>query len=141
MIRRPPRATRTDTLFPYTTLFRSALAAQHHRFEQRRVRTLAHGFQQLAEVHRPYLRPRRHAQLELLEELQQVGVLGLRRLVVVAVWRRQAGAEQVRSGLHVGRDPQLLDTILSGVAPVPADLSLLALRAVREARTGGHEAR
>src|SRR3546814_11503593 len=24
MLRRPPRATRTDTLFPYTTLFRSA---------------------------------------------------------------------------------------------------------------------
>src|SRR3546814_4675064 len=28
MIRRPPRSTRTDTLFPYTTLFRSALG-QH----------------------------------------------------------------------------------------------------------------
>src|SRR3546814_5440624 len=27
MIRRPPRSTRTDTLFPYTTLFRSAEAA------------------------------------------------------------------------------------------------------------------
>src|SRR3546814_20984186 len=26
MIRRPPRSTRTDTLFPYTTLFRSFLA-------------------------------------------------------------------------------------------------------------------
>src|SRR3546814_10889082 len=26
MIRRPPRSTRTDTLFPYTTLFRSAEA-------------------------------------------------------------------------------------------------------------------
>src|SRR3546814_2734971 len=26
MIRRPPRSTRTDTLFPYTTLFRSAFA-------------------------------------------------------------------------------------------------------------------
>src|SRR3546814_15226889 len=26
MIRRPPRATRTDTLFPYTTLFRSLRA-------------------------------------------------------------------------------------------------------------------
>src|SRR3546814_14749018 len=25
MLRRPPRSTRTDTLFPYTTLFRSAL--------------------------------------------------------------------------------------------------------------------
>src|SRR3546814_3339624 len=38
MIRRPPRSTRTDTLFPYTTLFRSlfdqtgvgALAARDH---------------------------------------------------------------------------------------------------------------
>src|SRR3546814_19218992 len=33
MIRRPPRSTRTDTLFPYTTLFRSqlhALAAVAH---------------------------------------------------------------------------------------------------------------
>src|SRR3546814_369970 len=27
MIRRPPRSTRTDTLFPYTTLFRSGIAA------------------------------------------------------------------------------------------------------------------
>src|SRR3546814_12097890 len=25
MVRRPPRSTRTDTLFPYTTLFRSGL--------------------------------------------------------------------------------------------------------------------
>src|SRR3546814_4745789 len=33
MIRRPPRSTRTDTLFPYTTLFRSADAfAQVRRF-------------------------------------------------------------------------------------------------------------
>src|SRR3546814_14347319 len=30
MIRRPPRSTRTDTLFPYTTLFRS-----HRRCDQR----------------------------------------------------------------------------------------------------------
>src|SRR3546814_1432047 len=28
MIRRPPRSTRTDTLFPYTTLFRSALGRE-----------------------------------------------------------------------------------------------------------------
>src|SRR3546814_7029190 len=31
MIRRPPRSTRTDTLFPYTTLFRSAVG--DHRAE------------------------------------------------------------------------------------------------------------
>src|SRR3546814_20056253 len=28
MIRRPPRSTRTDTLFPYTTLFRSIVSAE-----------------------------------------------------------------------------------------------------------------
>src|SRR3546814_5807462 len=31
MIRRPPRSTRTDTLFPYTTLFRSVDQASHRR--------------------------------------------------------------------------------------------------------------
>src|SRR3546814_9736533 len=34
MIRRPPRSTRTDTLFPYTTLFRS-LGHGHHLVERR----------------------------------------------------------------------------------------------------------
>src|SRR3546814_11551470 len=29
MIRRPPRSTRTDTLFPYTTLFRSGVLEPH----------------------------------------------------------------------------------------------------------------
>src|SRR3546814_15612911 len=28
MIRRPPRSTRTDTLFPYTTLFRSSIVEE-----------------------------------------------------------------------------------------------------------------
>src|SRR3546814_16373509 len=31
MIRRPPRSTRTDTLFPYTTLFRSEISIQNRR--------------------------------------------------------------------------------------------------------------
>src|SRR3546814_18435888 len=30
MIRRPPRSTRTDTLFPYTTLFRSPRTSERH---------------------------------------------------------------------------------------------------------------
>src|SRR3546814_16183357 len=33
MLRRPPRATRTDTLFPYTTLFRS-IGSDHARVGQ-----------------------------------------------------------------------------------------------------------
>src|SRR3546814_8247871 len=53
MIRRPPRSTRTDTLFPYTTLFRSRLFGNssqcsgkvvedgHHRFPARRRGSLA----------------------------------------------------------------------------------------------------
>src|SRR3546814_1110588 len=39
MIRRPPRSTRTDTLFPYTTLFRSRIAQAAHA--QRHVDALA----------------------------------------------------------------------------------------------------
>src|SRR3546814_6257642 len=35
MIRRPPRSTRTDTLFPYTTLFRSRLELRHQGGEDR----------------------------------------------------------------------------------------------------------
>src|SRR3546814_1453957 len=37
MIRRPPRSTRTDTLFPYTTLFRSARAEAVSDFPIRRL--------------------------------------------------------------------------------------------------------
>src|SRR3546814_6218005 len=33
MIRRPPRSTRTDTLFPYTTLFRSVVVEHHSNAE------------------------------------------------------------------------------------------------------------
>src|SRR3546814_13382129 len=33
MIQRPPRSTRTDTLFPYTTLFRSVAAMQPYYTE------------------------------------------------------------------------------------------------------------
>src|SRR3546814_14102504 len=38
MIRRPPRSTRTDTLFPYTTLFRSACGECSERRIARRCR-------------------------------------------------------------------------------------------------------
>src|SRR3546814_2173839 len=41
MIRRPPRSTRTDTLFPYTTLFRS-LACRRRRITRRGGQAQAH---------------------------------------------------------------------------------------------------
>src|SRR3546814_2949283 len=43
MIRRPPRSTRTDTLFPYTTLFRSGGGAAHLRFQFKRFKVQDHG--------------------------------------------------------------------------------------------------
>src|SRR3546814_4701340 len=51
MIRRPPRSTRTDTLFPYTTLFRSAVAeaAQEFALDERQVAALNDLRQRLAE--------------------------------------------------------------------------------------------
>src|SRR3546814_1019896 len=44
MIRRPPRSTRTDTLFPYTTLFRSILDVARHLLDDHLVfeQALAH---------------------------------------------------------------------------------------------------
>src|SRR3546814_8445282 len=43
MVRRPPRSTRTDTLFPYTTLFRS-IQRTHLRHESREQIELPIGF-------------------------------------------------------------------------------------------------
>src|SRR3546814_3238234 len=52
MIRRPPRSTRTDTLFPYTTLFRSdhdgPLAALLHRLQAKHILQVNHGMPQVA---------------------------------------------------------------------------------------------
>src|SRR3546814_8162488 len=43
MIRRPPRSTRTDTLFPYTTLFRSTDCTAGTKKEQQESTTLGKG--------------------------------------------------------------------------------------------------
>src|SRR3546814_11770851 len=54
MILRPPRSTRTDTLLPYTTLFRSAGfggtgPCRHHR-DQRGALVLGHRRRELADI-------------------------------------------------------------------------------------------
>src|SRR3546814_8225705 len=42
MIRRPPRATRTDTLFPYTTLFRSGFMPERAWLDDAETLTYLH---------------------------------------------------------------------------------------------------
>src|SRR3546814_1241437 len=52
MIRRPPRSTRTDTLFPYTTLFRSSsAAAQRHNICQGTIMRVVSGIQPTGNLH------------------------------------------------------------------------------------------
>src|SRR3546814_5251614 len=56
MIRRPPRSTRTDTLFPYTTLFRSAdrgAAAAAHGGAEASARLPRGAFPRQARAHLP----------------------------------------------------------------------------------------
>src|SRR3546814_6996725 len=58
MIRRPPRSTRTDTLFPYPTLFRSQ-APVAHRVEHALVAGSAGKPDTAAVAHHPLNRPER----------------------------------------------------------------------------------
>src|SRR3546814_5332983 len=65
MIRRPPRSTRTDTLFPYTTLFRSFRAGD------RRAVGFAHAVgpcSRTGQGRRRCRRPRRRRALERLSD-------------------------------------------------------------------------
>src|SRR3546814_3094260 len=110
IIRRPPRTTRTDTLFPYTTLFRSAdllreqchrqprrvgngtLVVDVHRRQQRRER-LRHP--RLAQAGEP-LDPR------LLQVGEEVGVVDVVEGVEVApAWLALVAVQHVRGGVGV----------------------------------------
>src|SRR3546814_6261917 len=59
MIRRPPRSTRTDTLFPYTTLFRSNLMklffSDQYRIQQRTSWAVMHCVTRQPTLITPYL--------------------------------------------------------------------------------------
>src|SRR3546814_16521248 len=114
MIRRPPRSTRTDTLFPYTTLFRS----------QRRQGGLGGIAGQQQRARRHCCRQRRERDLAWIAEWGEVGVeelhedfaaLGLEHrqrapagplvrrcrgrgnLAIGRGWRRERGGEYVWS--------------------------------------------
>src|SRR3546814_2818619 len=61
MIRRPPRPTRTDTLVPYTTLFRSSTAAVNPRSRASSPRTASNSVSSRGNRHEAWSRSvRRH---------------------------------------------------------------------------------
>src|SRR3546814_12335327 len=78
MIRRPPRSTRTDTLFPYTTLFRSQRTADSAQRERQRE--------------------------DLRHRLDREGFVSVARRVDGAVGKREREAELVRIDLGKRRN-------------------------------------
>src|SRR3546814_9958590 len=89
MIRRPPRSTRTDTLFPYTTLFRSVVA-----FELRRAKSPVPAGEGRERHHFPF---------------------GIAHVPLVEVFRRDAGIdralyEHLRSEEHTSELQSLMRT-------------------------------
>src|SRR3546814_17379548 len=109
MIRRPPRSTRTDTLCPYTTLFRSAL---QHDVE--------------VGVEGGDLIDRRHRQIHLLGQRAQVA----RRQVAVAVLNQvQVLDQQIRPPRAVAQ--QSLDLFRHFEVELPTLGGLRCLAAAR----------
>src|SRR3546814_1798531 len=92
MIRRPPRSTRTDTLFPYTTLFRSS-----------------HEAQQLSRFGNPRTRPAL-AEAAVVDELhvQSAKRLGLLEHLRLQVGRAVPGRLTARSEEHTSELQSLM---------------------------------
>src|SRR3546814_17410029 len=91
MIRRPPRSTRTDTLFPYTTLFRSAQA--HRVGADRRV----------ADRLRPdrWLRHGRHGTDALRRQDRQRATRGDQHHRATLGWRSEEHTSELQSLMRI----------------------------------------
>src|SRR3546814_20221721 len=100
MIRRPPRSTRTDTLFPYTTLFRSPL--KHlPEFDFELVQTGSH----IVPVRRDSV-PGSHPHWEYVlspgRVWDEAGDNGYSR-VALPFALQQKNAKCMHKGVHIGR--------------------------------------
>src|SRR3546814_17500086 len=123
MIRRPPRSTRTDTLFPYTTLFRSDGQEREHQVDARRGARSGRWKQADRDdpsvLPAPYARPRARGR----------GAKGV---------RRRSGSRAETRGL-MARTRSWIDPHPSGIYVKHADLWIDPSRPVaRAAVTHGH---
>src|SRR3546814_9845783 len=96
MIRRPPRSTRTDTLFPYTTLFRSEEAAKR-ALERRHCRQVDQFDQRMGNGGLAVFRERLAQQQAVAAAFESPVVRAARRvdevLCTIAEFRMQLGAQ------------------------------------------------
>src|SRR3546814_10608590 len=92
MIRRPPRSTRTDTLFPYTTLFRS------------QPRSEVRGHQAKAQPDTQYNQPPKRTRVLLSEEL----VVEAKHAVVLVPLHKKRSTPATRSEEHTSELQSLM---------------------------------
>src|SRR3546814_14902031 len=98
MIRRPPRSTRTDTLFPYTTLFRSDVERPPRRRLQQRPALHLH---QPVPLQRKTKRAPAHCRIFIrLVRLAQIG----QRLVATDVERAEHHRPVSSEARRVGKE-------------------------------------
>src|SRR3546814_10925823 len=107
MIRRPPRSTRTDTLFPYTTLFRSVDVLEHMAEVDERGNARGRAVEQRGEEHL-----QRADRLQRAAQRLQVGAprsrFALAQSVVAETAHRQrAAGEEVLEERQAGGDQGL----------------------------------
>src|SRR3546814_1439608 len=101
MIRRPPRSTRTDTLFPYTTLFRS------HAVDQRRPQVHAEFFPAADGHHRSENQNPTRAVVEAGPRPDLAPAVAGEQVLKLAVQRRRVGHGAVDMGLAQALAPHL----------------------------------
>src|SRR3546814_20448612 len=100
MVRRPPVSTRTNTLFPYTTLFRSGLAVEPHL-----ARVQPAGQPRRRDFQRGALHARRVLHLDQGVQVgQEVEALDVRRLRRGDQLGRASWRERVRQYVEMSVD-------------------------------------
>src|SRR3546814_14328181 len=100
MIRRPPRSTRTDTLFPYTTLFRSAFPVEEGRFPAAESLLALMAFAKDPRKNRPFCPIRSHLFFRGLPGL--LACTNVECMNVVAMANHLLGSFPARSSVGVG---------------------------------------
>src|SRR3546814_366014 len=112
MIRRPPRSTRTDTLFPYTTLFRSSILCRLWLRRRRARKQLRPKRTSSVASVAPFLA--RQCGWHQVSEGRAQGLLFDRRRR-----RRQAGPHHIVGPRQVLLLPRLSISVQSGTPPFP----------------------
>src|SRR3546814_16381558 len=120
MIRRPPRSTRTDTLFPYTTLFRSIVRPRLHR-EPMDADDAGRSLDHLGRDEILARRVRRHDRLnQILRPILVIGehLLGFLGQAITAIAERWSAVEAADSGVEAHTHDHLarVDAVRAGMS-------------------------